>query len=344
MAATLKKIAEISGVTVATVSYALNGKAGVSKTKKKLILEVARSLNYYPNEPARTLSKKRSTSIGVLVPELHNPFSVEMFKSIENACWKAGYFPILISPDHPDDMEQGLVMFLKYRVAGIIIGGFTYKELSIASIMRLKKMNFPFVAFGSVAPMVHTDYVTIDRVACTRDAIEHLIKLGHRKIGYLCLPDTHEIIPGKLSGFRQALTEANILEHDEFMIRGFPGSLEGGYKAMRTILSRRVLPTAFFCHNDLAALGAYRAIKESKLRIPKDISIVGFDNIVESAFSDPALSTVNQPKSLIGEALVTMLLERMNDHSAPLKERIIKGNFVERGSCTVPASTQKRKK
>ena len=331
MATTIKEIAGMLGLSVATVSRSLNDKSDISEETKERVRKLANGLNYQPSEIARGLVLQRTNTFGLAISNLSHPLYAEIAEKIEENARKNNYAVILSSGT--EGIGNQIEKFRGRRVDGLMLGPI-FRNHHIEYIWRLKKDKFPFVLFGNIEN-VETDYVTVNRVKGTYLAIKHLIDLSHKKIGYLCLPVEDMSSPTKLKGFEKAIYEAHLPLKNEWIVKG-EGTRESGYKKMKELLLLKDRPTCLFAHNDLAAIGAMKVIRDVGLKVPDDISLIGFDNIKEGEYLDTPLTTVDQPKEEIGKRLVEVLLERIEHAEKPLQQIVLEAELIIRNSCAPP--------
>ena len=214
------------------------------------------------------------------------------------------------------------------RVEGIILGP-VYSQQSLKLIWEFKE-RFPMVVFSGLEHL-DVDYVTVDREKGVFSAVKHLVKLGHKKIAYLCLPFGNLYFFPKYRGYMKAIYQFGLPFYKEWIIRE-KSTMEGGYKAMKKILSFSNRPTAVVCHSDLSAFGAIRCAKDRGLHVPEDMAVVGFDNIREGEYSVPSLTTVDQPKERMAKELVRLLLERIENPKKKVEEILLPARLIIRES------------
>ncbi|MCD6218763.1 LacI family DNA-binding transcriptional regulator [Candidatus Calescamantes bacterium] len=326
----LKEIARFCGVSISTVSYALNNNPKISEKTRKLILETAEKLNYIPHYVARGLVKGKTESIGLSIGDIINPCYIHIAERMVYWAKEKGYSVFLsfnaLSPE-PAEREKDLRIFLSRKVDGIIVGPI-YKEHNLELLWQLKNSRIPFVAFGDV-PFEDVNKVLINTRKASYLAIRHLIEEGHKKIGYLCLPP-HDV--ERLTGYKDALLEFSLPFKEEWVIKGW-GRIKEGYEKMKKVVENLPeLPTAFVCHNDLSALGAIRALKERGFSIPEDIALVGYDNIEDGIYSTPSLTTIDIKGEELARSVVELLFESIENPSQPARSILIEPHLIIRES------------
>ncbi|MCK4328565.1 LacI family DNA-binding transcriptional regulator [candidate division WOR-3 bacterium] len=318
--ATIKDVAKAAGVSVSTVSAALNGTAPVKESTCKRILEVCEDMGYRPNRLARGLKTKRSYTIGVIIPELTNPFFPEVVRAIEHRAKEYNYNTILCDTD--DDPEIGLSDFhllAEKQVDGIIlIGGVVTRDVILSS----KKLPIVVIEKEYHIPWVST--IMADLMGGAYKAVNHLIGIGCRRIAYITCIMEKNTIYRRFEGYKLALKD-NQISFDSSLIKEESPDFQGGYKAMKSFEGN--LPDAVFSYNDVMAMGALKACSEMGIRVPRDIAMVGFDDIDTVSFTSPPLSTVALPKqemgSLATETLINSILNREKPRNVSLSTKLI---------------------
>lgn len=316
MKATIKDVAKKANVSITTVSRVINNVEGyTNEDTKNRILKVIEELDYKPNSLARSLVTKKTRTIGLILPDISNPFFPGIAKSVEDRASKHGYNVILCNSYDSSKKEDYYINVLREKyVDGII--------LSSSKLNKDDENNYskdlPMVFIDRKPDVKITNAVFINNYSGAYNATKHLIDLGHKNIGCLIGPQTINTSIDRLEGYKKALEDNNLPIVEEF-IKYEDYSIEGGYKAAKEVLTNKNI-TAIFANNDLMAIGVYRAAKELKYKIPRDLSVVGFDDIDMVEFIEPPLTTVKQPTKELGEAAVEMLMEAINNN---LEEKIM---------------------
>lgn len=324
----LKQLAELAGVDVSTVSRALNDSERVKPQTKAYIKSLAEKHHYVPNDMARSLVGKKNDTIGVLVPELINTFYAEVIEGIETACGERGYSLMFGKSRFNDGEEIKLIdLFMRRRVDGIILCSSTRKAVDH---LRKLKRSVPVVITDTFEACADMDVVTIDHEYGVGGVIDHFLALGHREFGYI---GDSKITPMRLDAFRRGLAERGAALQERRIFIGEERYEEGGYRRMAELLAQPDRPTAVFVGTDNLAIGAVRAARESGLRVPDDMSVVGFDDIIASAYAEVPLTTVLQPKQEMGRLAGQLLLARMDGEAAAgFRQVVLKPELIVRQS------------
>lgn len=321
---TLATLAKKLNVTTTTVSKALRGKPGIGEEMVKKVRDLAHELNYQPNFAAQSLKKNSIDSIGLLITsDITNPWYAQLVSSIELELSKRGKTMILsLGKDDYEKERNCLEAFRGGRVAGVIVGPI-FRKRNLENIWQSLNNGLPMVLFNCMDEM-NVDYVAIDQAEGARIAVNYLIDNGHRRIAYLCCCNSEEVGKSRRQGFEEAMFEHGLPLFGHDIIYGGI-SKKGGYETMKELLTldRAKLPTAFFCHNDNVALGAMLAIQQAGLSVPKDISLIGFDDIAESAMAFPPLTTIGNIKNKLAEELVNVILNLDKTKTDRIKKEVV---------------------
>jgi len=329
MKATIYDVAREAGVSIATVSNAINGKGKISKKRREQILKIMEELNYQPSFIAAALVGKRTYTLGLLLPDISNPFFGEIARAIEDRAHQAGYSVMMCSTDNKDERVERYINVLEQKMVDGVVIGTGVDDLDI--LKRLETKAIPFVLLARESAALAADTVVGDDCAGGYLAARHLASLGHRRIAILSETMNVSSSRERLRGFRQGLAEAGVpFDSSDIVVCEF--RVDEGRRGAQELLSRAEPPTALFCCNDVLAIGAMQAAKRRGLRVPDDVSIVGYDDTMLAGVTDPPLTTVAQPIQSMGEQALKLLLDGI--HSADrVKQRVVlRPELVVRGS------------
>lgn len=332
---TLREIAELANVSTTTVSKVLNGDySKVSLETRTRIERIAQDKHYVSNRIAKSLVQRKSRIIGILLPSINNPAFAEMASGIINLCESAGYSTMLFNTDEREDREANYInVLISYHADGVVVIG--NERTAVQNMERLNHHEIPCVMLDTSNAAV--EYcVSVDDFYGVYHMVEQLIQFGHRKIAFISgqgyISDENN---PRLEGYRKALQDQNI-EIDPFMIEiGNYDDMTGYTKTIR-LLSRHMGITAIVCGNDLIATGVYRALRQNQLRIPEDISVVGYDHIFVADLMDPPLSTVKAPVYDMGVAAASMLMKRIDHKTITSPHIMFAPTLMMRNSVSVP--------
>ncbi|MCB9437355.1 MAG: LacI family DNA-binding transcriptional regulator [Anaerolineales bacterium] len=320
MPATLKDIAQLSGFSITTISRALGGYSDVSPKTRQRIIEIANQIGYEPNLVARQLRQQQTHTIGFIIPEdtFSDGFFSQLLMGIGHAA--AQYHnDVLISTQLPDNEELAAYRRIAggNRVDGMVVARTRQND---PRITYLESIGLPYVVSGRLAPDEVSDfpYIDVDSQDGVRKAVIHLTERGHRHIALILPPQEMAYTAYRLLGYCLGLDDANIPYRDEYVVTG---NLEhsGGYEQTHYLLANFPAITAIVACNDHMALGTMEAIRERGLTVGKDIAVIGFDDIVSAGIATPPLTTIRQPIFEIGERLIQMLIQIIQNQ--PPKEQ-----------------------
>ncbi|MCZ8518542.1 MULTISPECIES: LacI family DNA-binding transcriptional regulator [Paenibacillus] len=335
MKATIYDVAREAGVSIATVSNAIRGKGKISPQKREEILEIARQLQYQPSMIASALTGKKTYTLGLLVPDISNPFFGEIARAVEERGRQLGYSVIICSTDNKDErLERYLSLLQQKSVDGIIIG----TGITDASLLEgLSKRMVPTVLVARDLPSADVHKVIIDDYGGGAMAARHLLELGHRRLAVISEKHNRE----RVRGFCETVRESGQALSDCFIrICGDDNQIEDGRRAADELMGLPERPTALFCCNDLSATGALRSVKTRGLAVPGDISIVSFDNTILSEVCDPPLTAIAQPMEDMGRLVVDALLQELGA-GAERQRIVLHPELIVRGSTSVCCEAQR---
>ena len=330
MKARLSDIAQHADVSEATVSRVLNGKPGVAEATRQAVLTSLDVLGY--DRPSR-LRRKSAGLVGLVTPELTNPIFPAFAQVIETALARSGYTPVLCTQTpggvHEDDYVQ---MLLDRSVAGIIyVSGLHANTTTDPNrYVTLRDRGLPIVLVNGYIEGVDAPFISNDDVASMDLSIGHLVQLGHTNIGLAVGPDRYVPVIRKIAGFRNAMMTMLGRDDVEDLIQRTMFTVEGGAAAASRLIDKGA--TAIVCGSDLMALGAIRAARQRGLEVPRDLSVVGYDDSTLIAFTDPPQTTVRQSVQAMGEAAVRALIDEISGEPAPRAEYVFRPELVVRSS------------
>ncbi len=304
----IKDIASEAGVSTATVSHVINKTRFVSDEVRARVLKAIELHNYYPNAHARSLASGSSRIFGLVISDIANPFFPELVKSIEAAAYEHGYDVVLSNTNYDSERASHYVRrFIERKVAGVAV---MTSEMEKSLIDELARREVPVVFLDSGEAGLHMSNLRVGYAEGIKQAISHLVELGHRNVAFISgLPHLHSA-KRRLDAFRQTM-RAVLPDAPEQIYQG-DFKIEGGRRAALEILAAAKLPTAVVAANDLMAFGAISEFHRAGLNVPRDISVVGFDDIAFASLIEPALTTVNLPLVELGKLAVEALLTTLS--------------------------------
>lgn len=330
---TIKQVAEKLGVSMMTISRALNNRPNVDENTRKKVVETARKMGYIQNQIARSLVQKKTYTIGVVVPEITHSFFPDAIKGIEEVFNQADYQIILTHSAEDSNREvKAIETLASKRVDGILISmAETVKDYSIYK--QILQMSVPIVFFDRCVFNIGASCISIDDEKAAFLITEHLIKQKNKRIAHLSGPLTVSIGRSRLNGYKKALTKNDIVFNDKLVKKaGFHET--GGYEAMKELLAqnKKEIPDAVVCVNDPVAFGAIKAIEEAGLKVPDDIRITGFSDDIRASLINPPLTTIRQPAYEVGKMAARKLLNHINNNEEPIEEIKVATELIIRQS------------
>ena len=328
--ANVKDVADLAGVSTATVSRVLNNHPNVAEETRSKVLWAVKQLSYQPSRVARRLRMEASQILGLIISDIANPFFTSVVRGIEDVAYANEYSLFLCNSDEdPAKEELYIQVLLAEKVAGVVIsptdeGGITCKTLVESGI--------PLVAMDRRLCRLEVDTVLVDNVQGAYEAVSHLVQLGHRRVGLIGGPVHITTGRERQEGYKKALTEHG-LGVDQRLIKIGDFKQESGYRKACELLEMNDRPTAIFAANNLMTLGALNAIHEKGLNIPRDVAIVGFDDMPWAPSLDPPLTAVAQPTYELGCTAANLLLQRIADKGREIVEMKLEPTLIVRDSC-----------
>ncbi len=306
---TIKEVAERAGVSIGTASNVIGGSAPVSKARAARVWAAIKELDYHPNEVARSLKAKQTKMLGMVLPDITNPFFSDLIRGAENAALERGYLLLTANSDEQVEREKRFVAALRSRrVDGILLAATASKnETHLRSAVAA---DVPIVCLDRMAPGLAVDAVLADNVRGTQECVRHLIRLGHKKIAIITGALELRIAGERLAGYRAALEEADIRYSDELVMKG-DFREEAGYRLGKELLLNRERPSAIFACNGVMMLGLLVAIDELGVRCPQDIALATFDDLMFAHSFHPHLTAVAQPANAMGYQGANLLIDRV---------------------------------
>lgn len=328
--ATIKEVAKEAGVSVATVSRALNRTDRVSPEVRERVVAAAESLSYRPNAVARSLRSQNTRTLGLVIPNIKNPFFTQMARTVEDAARERGYSLVFGNTDESPEREADyLNVLLEKRVDGIIVSP------AWAATPQLEEMledGMPVVFLDRFVRGIEAPVVRADGRRAVDDLVEHLVGLGHEKLAIISGPA--ETVPGRerLDAFLGGAEKRNVPVDEEYVKVG-NFRRESGLRAMRELLELDEPPTAVFAANNLMALGALQTLKRTGIRIPEEISFASFDDVSWFELVEPPITAIAQPVAELGAAAAGMLPKLVE--GGKVESVILEAELVVRGSCGI---------
>ncbi len=330
---TIYDVASKAGVSIATVSKVINGTGRISEKTRKHVLNVMEELKYQPSMVASALSGKNTYTIGLTLPDLANPYFAEIARAVEDRGRELGFHVLICSTDNdPEKEDKYFSVLMQKRVDGIVIASRTKKDTYLKSMV---KDHIPLTMIAREMPSFAVPAVMVDDYLGGYQAGSHLTAQGHRRIAVMAedLNDTSS--RERMRGCKQAMLDEGLTQECGLeAVGGF--TVESGKAAMHELLGSEEPPTAVFACNDILAIGAIQAARERGMRVPEDLSVVGFDNTILASIIDPPLTTVAQPIQEIGKQAVDLLLQEIRGEQVPRQRVVLMPDLVVRGSTAPP--------
>jgi LacI family transcriptional regulator len=329
---TIRDVARVSGVSPMTVSRVINESERVSPGTRQRVEHAIAELGYVPNRHARGLSRRRTGTIAVIVPDVANPFFTLIVRAAEEVARRADYRVLLCDTRADVTVERDVISeMIAHRVEGIVIA--PVSDRSSAHLQQLARFGVPFVLIDRTVSGVEADVVLGDSSGGAQQLVEHLIGLGHRRIGMIVETDDVSTARDRRHGYEAAL-EAAAIKVDPQLVTEATVDPEGGVEGMRRLLALDEAPTAVFTVNNLVALGAIEAVRSAGLEVPDDVALVCFDDIEYASRLYPFLTAMVQPAETFGTLGTQLLLERIEGRGPERTHVVVlPGKFIVRKSC-----------
>lgn len=328
--ATMKDIARLAGVSTSTVSHVINKSRFVSDEIAERVNNAAQQLNYAPSALARSLKMNRTKTIGMLVTTSTNPFFGEVVKGVERSCYHKGYNLILCNTEGDNQrMKASINTLLQKRVDGLLLMCSTLEGERLDVFDRYPDIPVVVMDWGPI--LFASDKIQDNSLQGGYMAAKHLIECGHKEIGCITGPLIRHQAQMRYEGYKRALAEAGLGIHPDWIIES-DFECEGGYQAFEKLYERGKLPSALFVCNDMMAMGVIQAANQRGLRVPDDLSLIGYDDVHIAKFMTPALTTIHQPKYRLGKAAVDTLLYRLENPDTTAQVVQLEPTLVVRSS------------
>ncbi|MGE5583151.1 MAG: LacI family DNA-binding transcriptional regulator [Bacillota bacterium] len=332
---TIKDIARLANVSPSTVSRVIADSKRISAETKKRVKKIMAELNYHPNMIARSLITRSCQTLGLVLSRsaesaFSNPFFPEVIRGISTITQKYHYNLMLATAeDYAEEARQALRMVAEKRVDGVIL---LASRVNDELIRQLTAHNYPFVVVGRIPETIRCYSVNNDNIQAAYSAVRHLLNHGHQRIALVNGPEEYIFCQDRAEGYRFALREFGI-EYDPSLIKNGPLTQEDGYRLTGELLNTRPCPSAIFCVDDLMAVGAYRAIKENHLSIPRDIAVIGFNDDPIASVMEPNLTTTRIPIYEMGISAAEILLQILEGKEIFPMQKILSSELIVRQSC-----------
>ncbi|MCB0118305.1 MAG: LacI family DNA-binding transcriptional regulator [Anaerolineales bacterium] len=321
----IKDVAKAAGVSTATVSRVLANNAPIKPETRERVLKAVSDLNYRPNLIARSLRIQKSMKIGLVVSDIRNPFFTAIGRAVEDTAHQNGYSVLMCNTDEdPDKEEMYLKLLYDENVAGVIFS--PTQQFNISSQTYDQKM--PFVIIDRSIDSKNVDMVLLDNVTAAYELTEHLIANGYKKLAGI-FGDASTTGQERSKGFHKSLKEHDL---SPAAVHFIAPRIQPAYETCMSLLGQPNRPDAIFTSNSLQTAGAYQAARDSKLKVPQDVAIVGFDDTIWGTLVDPPVTVIEQPTEEIGRTATELLFKRIQEPDRSPKTVILKGSLIARGS------------
>lgn len=332
--ATMKDVAHLAGVSTATVSRALMNPEKVSASTRKKVEQAVSQAGYSPNSLTRNLRRNETKTIVVIVPDICDSYYSDIIRGIEETAAEHGYLVLLGDSGQQQNRESSFanLIFTKQADGMLLLGTNLPFDISKPEQKNLP----PMVMACEFAPDLELPTVHIDNLTAAFEAVNYLTQSGHKQIAQITSNQNATLTQFRTQGYQQALRRAGVAVNPAYTVSG-NDSFAAGAKAMTSLLSLSIPPTAVFCHSDIMAIGAMQQAKRLGFRVPQDISIIGFDDITFAEYCDPALTTMSQPRYDIGQQAMLLLLKILKGNDVQVGSRLLDAQLVLRESVAPPS-------
>jgi LacI family transcriptional regulator len=336
----IKDVAKEAGVSISTVSNALNNSRYVKEETKKRINEVAERLKYTPNIIARGLKTKSTNTVAVIVPDISNQFFAQVIRGVEEIARLRNYNVLLVCTYYDVLQEKTSIENLKKQFIDgfIFISGYDSSD----HIRELNDNNFPVVVADRELEDTKVPSVLIDNFYAMKEVVNYLYDLGHNKIGYISYTyDNQTTVRKRFEGYCEGLKENKLDYNPDMVVISETlrlNELQGSHEAVRKIIKCKSIPSVIMTASDFIAVGVIEALKDLKIKIPEEISVIGFDNILISQYNSPLLTTVKQPKEKMGAIAMNLLLDIIEGKKIKDRNIVLPTKLIVRRSVAKPAN------
>lgn len=331
MVSTIKEIAKLANVSIATVSRALSGSSKVKEETRQLVLQVAKQLNYNPNLLARNFVKRKSNLIALILPDITDEFFSEIIRGVDDTAYLSGYYTMVISSHKNRSLVGSIHTIMGAGLVGGAILLIPYLSKEIKEVLNHERI--PFVIISSDNNQNSYSMVSIDNYGAAYSMTEFLIKKGYKKIAHISGPSDNNDAINRLKGYTDACVDNQLKIKKNWIVNG-NFTRESGIDACAQLLDLKDKPEVIFAGNDMMALGCYEIIQERGLKIPKDISVVGFDDIMLAKYLSPPLTTVKVHINELGITAAELLLSKLINQNGAAERKIkVSAELIIRKSC-----------
>jgi len=331
MRVSIKDIAKLAGMSIATVSLALNDDKKINPETKQRIKEIAKKLNYAPDQAAREFRMKKTSVIGCIVPGFYGTFIPGILEGIESAVTSENYTTVLGFTKNDHGKECDYIDLMRSKNAAGLIIFLCGNNSDNSHILELRKEKYPFVIIDRYIEGIEADYVGVDNVQGGYDAGMYLLGLGHRDVGFLYWEDCSSI-DDRIRGLKKAFADSGVPFRDDMAMRFSIESEDSAFGEIKDYFLVQK-PTAIMAGNDMTAIRIQKVARQLGIRIPEDLSLVGFDDIEVASLLSPTLTTVSQPIHIIGREAVKILMEKIKGKAEGVQKKILPVKLIVRESC-----------
>lgn len=326
---TIEDVARLAGVSNSTVSRVLNNKEYVKESTRKKVYDAVTQLGYKPSRVAISLRANASQIIGLIISDIQNPFFTSLVRAVEDIAYENNYSLLLCNTDEDPEKENLYVeLMLSERVSGVII---TPTQEFGSPVAKLLEMNVATVCVDRLVQDCETDSVVSDNIESSFKLVEHLIKNGHKQIGALFGQSEITTFRERLAGYKKAHLQNNLPLNESLIKQGTPKE-DAGYRLTNNLLDLLDPPTAIICGNNLMALGAVNAIKDRKLSLPDDVSLVSFDDREWTQLITPGITVASQPTYEMGRLAAELVMRRLENDGSSIRNIVLESEIIYRDS------------